>query len=199
MSLFSRLRSRIGSDPESERRRSSLEEAEQLLRSGGAVAAIQQVVRELAGHNDVEDSWIALFRGDLDRALDCSYRTAERRPYDVDSRLVHGLVRLARNELDHAEHEFDAVIEEFGAEQEALDGRRAVILARGFAPLDEFPASESDWEAAAVLLTTLWRRSATSRTRMLGLRNGHELGIAIVQGALDRGLALDAESEDGSI
>ena len=40
---------------------------------------------------------------------------------------------------------------------DAADGRRAVILARGFAPLDELPASEAEWRRAATLLTTLWR------------------------------------------
>ena len=199
MSLFSRLRRRIGRDPESDLRRRSLEAAERILRAGGSVAEIQQVVLGHTGHNDVESSWLALFRGDLDSALEASYRAADRRPYDVDSRLVHGLVRLARNELEHAEHEFDAVIEEFGAEREASDGRRAVMLARGFAPLDELPASESDWESAAVLLTTLWRVSGRHEERIEALQGGHDAGVAIVKHALDRGLALDRESADGTV
>lgn len=199
MSLLSRLRSRVGSGAEAEQRRTSLAAAESLLRSGGSVARIRRTVADIAGQHDVESSWIALFRGDLDSALDASYRAADSRPYDVDSRIVHGVVRLARNELDHAEHEFDAVIEEFGAEQDASDGRRAVILARGFAPLDELPASDADWESAATLLTTLWRLAGVADARMDALDGGHKDGLAIVARALERGRALDAEPDDGTV
>ena len=197
MSLFSRLRRRIGLDPESELRRSSLGAAERMLRDGGSVGKIQQAVQGCTGHNDVESSWLALFRGDLQSALDASYRAADRRPYDVDSRLVHGLVRLARDELEHAEHEFDAVIEEFGAEREASDGRRAVILAQGFAPQDELPASEADWESAATLLTTLWRLAGDADVRLDKLDSGQPDGLAIVKRALNLGLELDSDFDDG--
>lgn len=199
MSLLSRLRSRVGSGRDAEHRRTSLAAAENLLRSGGSVARIRQMVTGLVGHNDVESSWIALFRGELESALEASYRAADSRPYDVDSRIVHGAVRLARNDLDHAEHEFDAVIEEFGAEQDASDGRRAVILARGFAPLDELPASDADWESAATLLTTLWRLADVADARMDALKGGHDDGLAIVTRALDRGRKLDAEPTDGTV
>lgn len=199
MSLLSRLRSRVGSGAEAEQRRKSLAAAERLLRAGGSVAAIRHAIAGIEGHHDVERAWIALLRGDLEAALDASYRAADSRPYDVDSRIVHGAVRLARNELDHAEHEFDAVIEEFGAEQDASDGRRAVILARGFAPLDELPASEADWESAATLLTTLWRLAGVADAWMDALNGGHDDGLAIVTRALDRGRKLDAEPTDGTV
>ncbi|MCY3568368.1 MAG: hypothetical protein OXH38_07045, partial [Chloroflexi bacterium] len=201
MNLLDRIRSRIGLDRAAADRRSRIDTAERLTRAGAPVADIRQAVHGLqtphAGE-EIESAWLALIRGDLESALAVSYGAAQSRPYDVDSRLVHGLVRLARDELEHAEHEFDAVIEEFGAEQEASDGRRAVMLARGFAPLDELPTSEPDWDSAAALLTTLWRLSGTSQARMLALQDGHEAGVAIVKQALDRGLALDAESDDGT-
>jgi len=202
MNLLDRIRYRLGLDRAAADRRSRIDTAERLMRSGASVADIQQAVHGLPsphGEVRIESAWLSLIQGDLESALVASYGAAQSRPYDVDSRLVHGLVRLARDELEHAEHEFDAVIEEFGAEQEASDGRRAVMLARGFAPLDELPASESDWRSAAVLLTTLWRLSGTSGARLLALQDGHELGIAIVKQALEQGLALDAESDDGSV
>ena len=202
MNLLNRIRSRIGLDRAAADRRSRIDTAERLMRSGTSVADIRRPLLGLQaphGGDEIESAWLALFRGDLESALVASYGAAQSRPYDVDSRLVHGLVRLARDELEHAEHEFDAVIEEFGAEQEASDGRRAVMLARGFAPLDELPASESDWRSAAVLLTTLWRLSGTSGARLQALQDGHELGLAIVNQALERGLALDAESDDGTV
>lgn len=176
-----------------------LSEAETLLRSGGRVEEIRAIVDPIEGHNDVERAWRALLLGDLEGALAQAYATASERPYDVDSRIVHGTVRLARNELQHADHEFDAVIEEFGAEADATDGRRAVILAHGFAPLDELPASEADWESAARLLTTLWRLSDLSDTRMSTLAHGHPEGLAIVRRALAEGQLKDSEGEDGSV
>ncbi len=169
------------------------------MRSGGAVAEIKRSVADIVGRNDVERAWIALFRGDLEAALEASYRAAGSRPYDVDSRIVHGTVRLARNELQHAEHEFDAVIEEFGAEQDASDGRRAVILAQGFAPLDELPASEADWDSAATLLTTLWRLAGVTEARTTALAGGHADGVAIVRSELERGFLLDVEAGDGTV
>ena len=131
-----------------------------------------------------------------------SYEAADERPYDVDSRIVHGTVRLALNDLDHAEHEFDAVIEEFGAESDAADGRRATILARGFAPLDELPASDEEWESAAVLLTTLWRIAGVVDERLSALNKpdgAHPDGLSVIMQALATGQAADSEAGDGTV
>ena len=76
-----------------------LAEAERLLRAGASVRAIRDAVRGAAASNDVEAAWLAVFADDLEAALEVSYPAADARPYDVDSRIVHGVVRLARNEL----------------------------------------------------------------------------------------------------
>ena len=96
------------------------------------------------------------FVGELDAALRHARAAALARPYDVDSRLALGNVRLVRAELDEAAHEFDAVIEEFGADPDTANGRRAAILARGQAPVDELAAGDEEWAAAARLLAGLW-------------------------------------------
>ena len=199
MSLIGRLRSRLSPDRRGGRAETPLAQAERLLRAGGAVGEIRRSAERAIARDDVETAWRALFGGDLDGALQASYAAADSRPYDVDSRIVHGTVRLARGELEHAEHEFDAVIEEFGAEADAADGRRATILARGFAPLDDIPAAESDWEAAAVLLTTLWRVAGVGEERLAGLAGAHEDGRAVILQAWTSGLAADSEAEDGLV
>ena len=74
----------------------------------------------------------------------------------------------------------------------------AVILAQGFAPLDELPATDDDWAAAATLLTTLWRLAGVSDVRVAAIEAGHPDGLAIVKQALADGLARDSEHGDGS-
>jgi hypothetical protein len=199
MSLLSRLRSRLSSESPDVGDEMPLAQAERLLRQGGAVDRIRRVAGHARANGRVEQAWVALFAGDPAAALDFSYATATARPYDVDSRIVHGTVRLARNELAHAEHEFDAVIEEFGAESDAADGRRATILARGFAPLDELPASDEEWESAAMLLTTLWRILGVVDERLNGLEDAHPDGLSVIMQALRAGLAEDSESEHGTV
>ena len=174
MSLLNRLRARLSGDHSRSESESSLARAERLLRSGGSVDDVRAAAGLVRPKNDIERAWVALFLGDVATALDLSYGAAMSRPYDVDSRIVHGTVRLARNELEHAAHEFDAVIEEFGAEADAADGRRAVILARGHAPLDELPASDREWAEAAVLLTSLWRLVDCVETRLDALAEQHD-------------------------
>ena len=176
-----------------------LSRAEALLRAGGSVAKIQQSAGLASVHNEVERAWLAVFQGKLEEALQHGYAAASERPYDVDSRIVHGTVRLARHELEHADHEFEAVIEEFGAESDAMDGKRAVILAQGFAPLDELPATDDDWITAATLLTTLWRLARIVDARMADLGDGHADGLAIIRRALADGRARDLEFDDGSV
>jgi len=199
MSLFSRLRSRLSAGSHQRSSETPLVEAERLLRSGGPAVEIRRAAMCAQPGDPVDRAWQALFTGDADLALTAAYTAADARPYDVDSRIVHGTVRLARNDLDHAEHEFDAVIEEFGAEPDAADGRRATILARGFAPLDELPASDAEWESAAVLLTTLWRMIGVADERLAGLSKARPEGLAIIRRALATGRAIDLEAEDGAV
>ncbi|MYE06019.1 MAG: hypothetical protein F4Y04_02155 [Chloroflexi bacterium] len=199
MSFFQRLRSRLSAPADPEAATSALAEAERQLRWGASVSDIRLPVREISGGNRIESAWIALFLGELDAALEFAYAAATERPYDVDSRIVHGTVRLARNELDHAEHEFDAVIEEFGADPDAADGRRATILARGQAPLDELPASDEEWDSAAVLLTTLWRVAGVVENRLTGMQDTHADGRLVIMQALSKGQAADREAERGTV
>ena len=199
MSLLERLPWRRSAGGVSEHAAERLSEAEALLRAGGAVGEIRRRAGLARGHNDVERAWAGILAGDLEGALRHGFAAASQRPYDVDSRIVHGTARLARNELEHAEHEFEAVIEEFGAESDAMDGRRAVILARSFAPLDEAPATEEDWSAAATLLTTLWRLAGVVDARMATLEGGHANGLALIRRALADGQARDLEDGNGSV
>ncbi len=176
-----------------------LSRAEALLRAGAATGEIRRQAASANRHNEAERAWAAILLGDLDAALRHGYAAANERPYDVDSRIVHGTVRLARNELEHAEHEFEAVIEEFGAESDAMDGKRAVVLAHGFAPLDELPATDADWSAAARLLTTLWRLAECVDVRLAGLEGGHADGLAIIRTALAEGQARDLDFDHGDL
>ena len=199
MSLLERLPWRQSTGGVSERDAEHLSAAESLLRAGGAIREIRGHAGHVRGHNEVERAWIAVFKGHLEEALQHGYAAAIERPYDVDSRIVHGTVRLARNELEHADYEFEAVIEEFGAESDAMDGRRAVILAYGYAPLDELPASDEDWSTAATLLTSLWRLAGVVDARMTDLVNAHPDGMALIEQALADGQSRDLEHANGSV
>ena len=199
MSLLDRVRARLVSGGSSEPASSGLAKAERLLRSGASQHDIRRAASGSEARNLVEAAWKSLLLGDLESALDSAYAAAAERPYDVDSRIVHGATRLARHELDHAEHEFDAVIEEFGADSDAADGRRATILARGFAPLDELPADEQEWESAAILLTTLWRLAGVVDERLRTLNPAHPDGLSVIMGALAKGEAEDSEADDGAV
>ncbi len=199
MSLISRLRTRLSSDAAPPGSQQALSEAERLLRMGGSVAEIRSLAELAAPSDHVGRAWQALFLGDVDRAQNLAYEAADARPYDVDSRIVHGTVRLARNELEYSDHEFKAVIEEFGAEADAANGRRAGILARGFAPLDDIPASDDDWETAATLLTTLWRLCGLVETRVQSLNGAHPDGLGVIERTLNRGMTIDSEADHGSV
>lgn len=199
MGLFDRLRSQVSVRTRAESPASEIEQAERLLRAGASVAEIRREARAITSDDRVSRAWRSLLLGDLDTALEAAYAAANERPYDVDSRIVHGTVRLARHELDHAEHEFEAVIEEFGADSDAADGRRATILARGHAPLDELPASTAEWESAAILLTTLWRVGRVVEARMATVETGHPDGRSIIVRSLARGQSAELEADDGSV
>lgn len=199
MTLLDRVRARLVSRGRAEPASSGLAEAERLLRSGASQLEIRRAASESEARSPVEAAWKSLLLGDLESALDSAYAAADERPYDVDSRIVHGTTRLARHELEHAEHEFDAVIEEFGADSDAADGRRATILARGFAPLDELPADEQEWRSAAILVTTLWRLAGLADERLHTLEGAHPDGLSVIMGALAEGQAEDTEVDDGAV
>ena len=97
--------------------------------------------------------------------------------------MTHGLVCLALDRLDEAEHEFESVLEEFGGDPDAEDGRRAVRLARGRVPLDEH-ALPQDVDTAAALLVRCWRRAQAVDVRLAALRGSSAEGAAIA--ALER-------------
>lgn len=196
MGLVERLRRRMGEGSrEAAMLRDAtvlLAEAERLVRAGCGAAANRPAREALAllervNRSDELDLRIGAafcFGGDLEPALRRARGAALARPYDVDSRLSLGNVRLARNELDEAAHEFDAVIEEFGAEGEAASGRRAAILARGDAPVDELAASEADWREAARLLIGLWAAAGLVEQRLAALSGADAATRALLDAAL---------------
>ena len=208
MSLIDALRTRIHPRRSDADPASLLKRAEQLLHQGGASAEVRALASEALmhleaaeirhnGERDLRFAAAFLFTGNLDAAIDHAQTAANARPYDVDSRIIHGYVRLARNELDEAAHEFDAVIEEFGADRDAAAGRRAVILARGDGPFDELPAGDDDWSAAATLLTGLWRICGLSQRRLSALRQAHPNTLELLQNEARR--ALIDGSDDGTV
>ena len=121
-------------------------------------------------HLDLLEARALFLSGRTAEARAPARRAATARPYDVESRVTHGLICLALDRLDEAAHEFDSVLEEFGGDPDAETGRRAVALARGRAPLDEH-ALPDDLDAAARLLLTCWRRAAATEPRLLALRS----------------------------
>ena len=151
-------------------------------------------------HNEAALAHLAaanLLVGNLTEAIKVARAAANARPYDVDSRIIHGNVRLARNELTEAAHEFDAVIEEFGAERDAAAGRRAVILARGEGPHDEFPASQEDWREAATLLAALWDLCSLTDERVKALSEANPETLRLIEGAVSR--RQREEESDGTV
>ena len=120
-------------------------------------------------HLDLLEARALFLSGRADEARAPAHRAAAARPYDVESRMTHGLICLALDRLDEAGHEFEAVLEEFGGDPGAENGRRAVALARGRLPLDEH-ALPGDLDAAAGLLLTCWRRAGVAPARLDALR-----------------------------
>ena len=120
-------------------------------------------------HLDLLEARALFLSGRAAEARAPAHRAATARPYDVESRITHGLICLALDRLDEAGHEFEAVLEEFGGDPGAEDGRRAVALARGRLPLDEH-ALPGDLDAAAGLLLTCWRRAGATPARLDALR-----------------------------
>ena len=206
MSIAERLRERIGIGRRNgavpEAAAALLEEAERLVRAGRGADANAPARRALdllaavdrADELDLRLGTAHCFAGNLDAALRYARAAAMARPYDVDSRLSLGNVRLARDELLEAAHEFDAVIEEFGAESDAASGRRATILARGEAPVDELAASDADWRAAARLLVGLWSAAGIAERRRAALGGADALSLALLD-AVRAEAQISAEQE----
>ena len=98
-------------------------------------------------------------------ALTPALAAARARPYDVDSRIIHGRVRLALGQIREAAHEFASILEEFGREADAMDGLRAVSLARGELV---YEAEDSDEERAraADLLLSAWDAAGATQQRL---------------------------------
>ena len=197
MGLRDAIRRRFHADSGSAKAATLLARGEAVLRAGGPAAELHSLGREALGqleaadalHNEEQVVQLAaanLLAGDLTQAVKLARAAAEARPYDVDSRIVHGNVRLARNELTEAAHEFDAIIEEFGAERDAAAGRRAVILARGEGPHDELPASADDWREAATLLAALWATCSLTDERVEALRQAHSETLVLIEDAISR-------------
>jgi tetratricopeptide (TPR) repeat protein len=107
-------------------------------------------------------------------ALAPAYDAAKARPYDVESRVTHGRVRLALGDAAQAMHEFESVLEEFGGDPEANAGLRAAHLALGELPLD--PADEveigADREAGAEFLISAWEQAGAVAEHLAALRQG---------------------------
>ena len=194
MGIASRLRRRLAgtSDVRLSEAAALLAEAERQVRAGRGPGAHPSARRALellqnAGPADELDLRLGAahcFLGDLEAALRHARAAAMARPYDVDSRLSLGNVRLTRGELAEAAHEFDAVIEEFGAEPDAASGRRAAILARGDAPVDELAASDADWQAAARLLIGLWSAAGIVEQRLASLAAADQRTLTLLEAAL---------------
>ncbi len=109
-----------------------------------------------------------LLSGRTEEARAPAHRAASARPYDVDSRIVLGLVCLALGDLEAAEHEYASVLEEFGGDPDAERGCRAVSLARGGFPLEEDLQSE-DVAQAAALLRRAWALAGVGAGRLAAL------------------------------
>lgn len=109
-----------------------------------------------------------LLQGRVREALAPAYAAARARPYDVDSRVIHGRVRLALHDLEPAQHEFASVLEEFGGDADANAGLCAAHLAAGKLPLssDEEVELGADRQAGAEFLVASWELAGVVRERI---------------------------------
>ncbi len=137
-----------------------------------------------AGYPDLEhldlrlaQAW--LLQGQPRQALAPAYAAAQARPYDVESRVTHGRLRLSLGEVEAARHEFESVLEEFGGDPVANAGLRATALASGELPLDEDDEIEegAEREAGAAYLVAAWELSGSVAERIDGLRGSSDPGL----------------------
>ncbi len=128
-----------------------------------------------ADHLNLRTAQALLLLGRAAQALPHAYDAASARPYDVDSRVVHGKIRLALDQLDEALHEYEAVLEEFAGDADALAGVRAVSLARGDIPITDAATHDErtdDLQSAALLLVSAWDAAGVVEARIAALRGG---------------------------
>ena len=120
-------------------------------------------------------------------ALIPARQAAMARPYDVDSRIVLGRIRLALGDLVEAEHEHAAVMEEFGRDPDAITGQRAVALAGGALPLEEGLLT-ADCDAASDLLVAVWDVAKVLEDRVAALRSQHDgtEALSVIEAAVRR-------------
>ncbi len=136
-------------------------------------------------HMDLRLAETLLLLGRPQDALAPAHRAAAARPYDVDSRIVHGRVRLALGDLREAEHEYTSVLEEFAGDPDARRGQLAVALARGSRTVDG-QESEEELEAAADLLVGAWEAGGGVGERLVALRRSGATEAAAVEAARAR-------------
>ena len=136
-----------------------------------AAAALERAQRD--GYRDHENFQLRLaqallLQGRVQEALAPAYAAARARPYDVDSRVIHGRIRLALHEVEAARHEFASVLEEFGGDADANAGLRAAHLAAGELPLstDEEVETGADRETGAEFLVASWELAGVVRERI---------------------------------
>ena len=120
-------------------------------------------------HLDLRMAEALLLSGKPEEARAPARRAASARPYDVDSRIVHGQVRLALGELHEAAHEFESVLEEFGGDPDAKAGLLAVTLARGKWTVEGTETAE-DYAKAGDMLIKAWDAADSIKIRIQALK-----------------------------
>ena len=143
------------------------------LRKAAAEAAELLERAQRGGYRDFEHFQLRvaqalLLQGRVQEARAPAYAAARARPYDVDSRVIHGRVRLALNELEAARHEFASVLDEFGGDPDANAGLCAARLAAGALPLSSEDEVETgaDRETGAVFLVASWELMGVVQERI---------------------------------
>lgn len=164
-------------------------------RRGGSQAAKMLAAAERAGfgdraHLDLRMGEALLLSGKPEEARTPAHRAASARPYDVDSRIVHGHVRLALGELHEAAHEFESVLEEFGGDPDAKAGLLAVTLARGKWTVEGMETAE-DYAKAGDLLIRAWDAADSVKDRIQALKalppaGGDPRVVEVVESAAKR-------------
>ena len=140
--------------------------------AGRAVTLLEEAGRAGFGdraHLDLRLAEALLLAGKPEQAREPAHRAASARPYDVDSRIVHGQVRLALGDLREAAHEFESVLEEFGGDPDARAGQLAVALARGEWTVGGEETAE-DYATAADVLVGAWESAGAVKERIKALK-----------------------------
>ncbi len=120
-------------------------------------------------HFNLRFAQALFFLQKTEEALAPALAAATARPYDVDSRLILGRVRLALGQLTQSDHEFSSILEEFGREVDAMDGLRAVSMARG-EQIFELDDSDEERTRAAEFLVSTWDCAGVTKDRFRDLK-----------------------------